>query len=228
MPSSVRRSKSVNVFSLRRLGNALRKNPKLGLAIRGTSWAETKNVKKTDEIFHPEGRTIYMQVAPAHVGTNRETVRQLRAALLYASRFSMNGKRLFEWRNWKAPKDFPAIVIIGKAPNYRGWMEPETVHDYSFRDRECWHVELKAFPKDNDCSVPGSQVLATVRPTKKEMAELEQSVVKNLEKKLGRNLQSYDHVARAYSMSDAFDRLMVNKAARVIVKAYRKELKPTK
>ncbi|MCX6777944.1 MAG: hypothetical protein NT157_03590 [Candidatus Micrarchaeota archaeon] len=205
-------AKKASLIGLRRLGTALQ-DPDLGLAIRATCLAEPNQAKNEGRIRHPHGRGIYMWQArwPHEIRSNRELIRELRATLLSSAAISSN-KDMEHWRDWKT-LDYPAIMILKRRGlAYRGGYDRAQGSDYLRRGLKI----LYGFPKYVHDEIPKEDVAAVIRPTKKEMAEIE------------RKLKNRNFFPLSMGLADELVRLMVNKAARAIAKVYAQELEGAK
>lgn len=192
-------------MSVRRLGTAIGEW-KTGIGIRGTRLAEPKAARKRGKIVHPDRRLIFMWTPPLGKINNRDFVRELRASLISAARIALSKNNLQNWKTMKT-EDYPVIMIVGKARYYRGTSGQAPVSEYVTRVKS----NLSTFPKTSSTEIPAKDILAVIRPTKRELQELQNEV-----EKFGKNSKLL--------MSEGIVRLLVSKSARAIVKAYHVEL----
>jgi hypothetical protein len=213
-----RQKKPVSVMSIRRLGQVL-ENRRIGFAVRGTNWKEAQNRKRGSISRSPE-EPIYVFQPPLEQLSNRETVSRLRGSLVAAAGFSSKVRNILEWRKWRNPEDYPAIILFAekKEGYFRGGGEPVGYTDYPSRSFKA----LKLFSKHaHFYGISGSNVRAVIRPTKREMKELEEFVKKKYK---DANSDPYFEL----TFTEQFFRLMVNKTARAIAKNYQTELEQQK
>ncbi len=210
--------KPIYTASLRRLGTALNDRT-LGLALRGTSLEEARNHRQgRSSSKSPRDGHIYVYQPTITPESNKTTLATLRGSISATINHSLQNRSLTNWRNWKTPADFPAIIVLknkwkqGKNSYREGAYVADTT-DYRRRlFGEGDAPGLPLFTKDTHRHIPPTDVAAVVRLTKKEVFTLESAV----KKKNGQ-------VDPQWLFFEC-RRLLINKTAQAIAKAYRKEL----
>ena len=222
MPAHSSRSRSprkqIYTASLRRLGTALN-NPNLGLALRGTSLEEARNHRRglSSSKSSTDGH-IYVYQPSITPESNRTTLTELHGSIAATINHAFQNRTLAHWRKWKTPADYPAIMVLKNKwkPGKNRYREGAyVIGTTDYRRRlfgEGDAPDLPLFRKDTHRRIPPTDITAVVRLTKKELLTLETAVKKK-----------YGQVDPHWLFFEC-RRLLINKTALAIAKAYRKEL----
>ena len=199
-------------MSLRKLGKVFENNRELGLGLRGTSLAESKKTRLRGHTLRPSKGASYVWQVPWQMEGSLDFARKLHTTLVTAAEFAARegGRNLLDWRNWKTSKDWPAVLILGKSFRFRGGYGSAQSSAYGEQARNL----PGGFPKQPHLPIYKKDILATVKPTKKEMLEAEERARKKQKQYNGFDL----------ALENEFKKIMVGKLARVIARLYRKEL----